>query len=492
MELPQNVLIDIFHPNKNLKDEDFYKYSLKLGSYLDKIAILFRLFLKRKESNTLFYIWLFQVVDLNITKTKSYFMSMNNSSNGFILNLIYVLLQNFIQEQDLFSLISNIDASIIFTNDKINFIKNFDRVNSSNAKEYIEKHILLNTDSKYNETTHQFFIIQILISYIIQTLDYDIGKVRSQIEEYHKNNPNVNAYINDYRYLNLHSIIKSCELYMKNESFMNLFIKFNELTSLFIFTFISKNKNYKDYNFLDDLFDNASSLNPTDTNFFHSLPQFILNNVSYCLSFIKKNNSDALIKLKKSTVIICYYAMILSSNNELITNPHARLEIFKILENVLFNQPHNTLKNSLAEIIFNEQIIEKYLIKALINVYLDSDKLGVFIDKIVIRQKILNYLDRQMNLPNYTKKLADLFNESLDDISVTFISFFLNDLSYLNDECIVMLRQINQYLEIKQDTEKFNNLSHNRRWLLERNYMEAEKHYTVKIKVIILFNVIML
>jgi len=184
--------------------------------------------------------------------------------------------------------------------------------------------------------------------------------------------------------------------------------------------------------------------------------------------------------------------MILSSNNELITNPHARLEIFKILENVLFNQPHNTLKNSLAEIIFNEQIIEKYLIKALINVYLDSDKLGVFIDKIVIRQKILNYLDRQMNLPNYTKKLADLFNESLDDISVTFISFFLNDLSYLNDECIVMLRQINQYLEIKQDTEKFNNLSHNRRWLLERNYMEAEKHYTVKIKVIILFNVIML
>ncbi len=76
-----------------------------------------------------------------------------------------------------------------------------------------------------------------------------------------------------------------------------------------------------------------------------------------------------------------------------------------------------------------------------------------------------------------------MLNDTQNDLGIVFIGIFLNDLSLLNDECIVMLKQINNYLEIKKDTNNYNSLSANRKWVLERHFVENEKKFNIEIKV---------
>ena len=104
----------------------------------------------------------------------------------------------------IFQIINKIDISYSISNNTINFDK-FDRINAEKVKDLIgiekEKQNLISQ----NKITKLFFIIHLILSYFIKTLDDEYAKIANQLNEMFRAN-----LINDPRLYNKLNLVKKC------------------------------------------------------------------------------------------------------------------------------------------------------------------------------------------------------------------------------------------------------------------------------------------
>jgi ubiquitin conjugation factor E4 B len=126
---------------------------------------------------------------------------------------------------------------------------------------------------------------------------------------------------------------------------------------------------------------------------------------------------------------------------------------------------------------------------SILRVFVDAERLGTsnqFYEKFVVRAKIMILIE------NINKGYGHLFEENLKeytekypDESKKMVNNLLNDLIYLNDECIENLKVIKNYQDLLDDKERYSKMSLENKRFEERRFKEKDKLVRPQIK---LFN----
>ena len=99
----------------------------------------------------------------------------------------------------------------------------------------------------------------------------------------------------------------------------------------------------------------------------------------------------------------------------------------------------------------------------ILRVFVDAERLGTsnqFYKKFSVMAQIL------MLIENINKGYGRLFEENIKEYTEKYpeeskkmVNSLLNDLIYLNDECIENLKSIKKYEDLLDDKERYNNMS---------------------------------
>lgn len=100
----------------------------------------------------------------------------------------------------------------------------------------------------------------------------------------------------------------------------------------------------------------------------------------------------------------------------------------------------------------SDEWVQKHLIKSIINVFNDAERLGTsnqFYEKFSIRHKILYLIEKlsKTNKKLLTDKIMEFSTTHKDDM-VKMINLLMNDLTYLYDEVINKLEAIKMYQDL--------------------------------------------
>ena len=127
---------------------------------------------------------------------------------------------------------------------------------------------------------------------------------------------------------------------------------------------------------------------------------------------------------------------------------------------------------------------------SILRVFVDAERLGTsnqFYEKFSVRAKIL------MLIENINKGYGHLFEENIktytekyQEESRKMVNNLLNDLIYLNDECIENLKAIKKYEDLLNDKERYNNMSAENKKFEEHRFNDKDRIVRAEIK---LFNV---
>ena len=496
--------------NKPKREVDIIidNYTHKLNNYLSEVAeFLIVLFSKDPFCSVLD--WAYELIRLNLDKLKLYQNNDLLASNGFLMNIIIILNKIIFREYEkgfqdeekysdfIFKIVGKIDALFTLTEDKIPFSK-FDRTNPE-----IVSAIIKDDNSKdlvpptFNIYTKLFFIQQIVISIVLKNfmnmVESFSNKVQEKISETNGN------YKGDLDLQNMIILEQFLMTYLRNKEAHKGLLRFSEVTSFLIFSLNNNkysqdrfSKNNKDINykeFLDDFYDYINF----DDNFAISfLPQFIYQNLIIISKFVKMYNEDSLIENIYCTKALVYFSLIFSCQTNLIRNPHFRMEIFDIM--IFFFVSNNT-KDKTKRInniykLLNEKFIKEKLMISILRVFVDAERLGTsnqFYEKFNVRAKILLLIE------NINKGYGHLFEENIKtytekypEDSKKMINNLMNDLTYLNDECIENLKAIKQYEDLIADKETYNAMNEEKKKFEESKFHDKDRMVRAEIK---LFNV---
>ena len=287
-------------------------------------------------------------------------------------------------------------------------------------------------------------------------------------------------------------------IYLRNKEVHKGLLRFSEVSTFLIFS-LNNNKysqykfsnktneiNYKE--FLDDFYDHINF----DDNFAISLlPQFIYQNLIIISRFVKCFNEDSLIENLYCTKALVYFSLIFSCQNNLIRNPHFRMEIFDIMIFFFVMKDAKDKTKRITNIykLLNERFIKQSLMVSILRVFVDAERLGTsnqFYEKFSVRAKILLLIE------NINKGYGRLFEENIKDYTQKYheesrkmINNLLNDLIYLNDECIENLKIIKKYEDLMDDKERYNSMNEETKKFEESRYNEKDRIVRAEIK---LFN----
>ena len=302
-------------------------------------------------------------------------------------------------------------------------------------------------------------------------------------------------YSNDTELLNMSYILQFLNIYLNNKEINKGLLRLCEVSTFLIFALNNKkypqslflnnssNINYK--KFLDEFY---SHINYDDNFALSYMPEFIYQNIISITKYIKRYNEVSLIDNIHCTKAIIYFSLIFSCQQNLIRNPHFRMEIFDIMI-FLFSmyESHNNTTKIFQ--LLNEKFIKESLMVSILRVFVDAERLGTsnqFYEKFVVRAKIMILIE------NINKGYGHLFEENLKeytekypDESKKMVNNLLNDLIYLNDECIENLKVIKNYQDLLDDKERYSKMSLENKRFEERRFKEKDKLVRPQIK---LFN----
>lgn len=466
-EADVNSLRNNFPINKSNQEVDsiIKSYTNKLNDYLhDFTYFIYTIYSSTENCRSGLLNWTYSLISLNFDRTKMWQNSQNSSSIGMLLNCLIVLLKILFDIQShlkinysdfIFKVVAHIDPLFTLSNNKINFSK-FDRINPDLVKEIIENEGDESNYKEYNLYTELFFIISTISSLSIKSFDDEIQFISNKFEELLNENKTNDPVFKDYN-----SILKSACCYLRNSEFSKNLLKFGEISSVFVFSLNNKkypqinlDKQNIDYHlYIEEFF---QYIDNNDNFALSLLPMFVCKNIFQNCLFIRKHNSDTLVNEMNSTKIIVYYAIIYSSQLDLIKNPHLRSEIFDVL--IYIFVIHSFEKNnkiySISKLL-KEEFVKNSLIISVMRVFIDAERLGTsnqFYEKFSIRHKILYLIENIMkaNKQLFTQKIIDYANEYKEDCT-KMINLLMNDLTFLNDECIERLMDIKRYQDLKDD-----------------------------------------
>ena len=478
-------------------------YITILNSYLSSVADFFIL-LYELDDNKIILDMAFEAIRLNMDKIKTMKNNKILSKNTFLFNLLIILNKIFFKEYDegmkndynlskfIFKMIQNIDPLFTLTNNYIPFDK-FDRMNPEIVQNFMEDqdyHDII--PKEFNIYTKLYFIHQTLTKFVISNFNISYENIVKKIKALsilQGYNINENSEISTLLYLE-----HLMDIYLRNRDCNKDLLRFSEISAFLIFS-LNNNKysqaklvslkylNYK--TFLDDFYNHINY----DDNFTISLlPQYIYENLFVIVKYIKRFDENTLIDNLSCSKSLTYFSLIFSCQENLIKNPHFRMEIFDIMIFIFSNYELQENTKKLFTFL-NEGFIKESLMVSILKVFVDAERLGTsnqFYEKFVVRAKIL------ILIQNINKGLGSLFEDNIKlyidkypEEGKKMVNNLLNDLIYLNDECIDNLKIIKSYQDLISDKEKYDKMSLENKRFEEKKFKDKDRIVRVQIK---LFN----
>ena len=503
-----SVMRNTINLNKPKREADaiIENYTNKLNRYLNDVADFF-IVMYTKDPFYSILDWVYELIRLNLDKIKLYNNSITLSTNGFLMNVIIILNKIIFKEYEsgiqseqnysdfIFKFVGKIDALFTLTNNYIPFNK-FDRTNPDEVNALI-KGSNDNAPASFSIYTKLFFIQEIFIYLVLKNFQNEVDmfsrKVQKKIDECGGN------FKSDPDLQNMIILEQFLMVYLRNKEMHRGLLRFSEISTFLIFSlnnnkysqykFINKTNeiNYKE--FLDDFYD---YINFKDNFAISLLPQFIYQNLITISKFVKVFNEDSLIENLYCTKALVYFSLIFSCQNNLIKNPHFRMEIFDIMIFFFVSKDAKDKTKRINNIykLLKERFINQSLMVSILRVFVDAERLGTsnqFYEKFSVRAKIL------MLIENINKGYGRLFEENIKEYTEKYpeeskkmVNNLLNDLIYLNDECIENLKSIKKYEDLLDDKERYNNMSEENKKFEESRFKEKDRIVRAEIK---LFNV---
>jgi ubiquitin conjugation factor E4 B len=497
----------VINLNKPKREADaiIENYTNKLNNYLNEVSEFLFVMYKYDPFYSVLN-WVYELIKLNLDKMKMYQRSETLSTNGFLMNVIIILNKLIFREFEkgiqseqnysnfIFKMVGKIDALFTLTNNYIPFNK-FDRTNPELVNALI-KDSNDNVPATFSIYTKLFFIQELFIFLVIKNFQNTVENFSRKIEQ--KSDECGGNFKNDTDLQNMIILEQFLMVYLRNKEVHKGLLRFSEVSTFLIFS-LNNNKysqykfsnktneiNYKE--FLDDFYDYINF----DDNFAISLlPQFIYQNLIIISRFVKCFNEDSLIENLYCTKALVYFSLIFSCQNNLIRNPHFRMEIFDIMIFFFVMKDAKDKTKRITNIykLLNERFIKQSLMVSILRVFVDAERLGTsnqFYEKFSVRAKILLLIE------NINKGYGRLFEENIKDYTQKYheesrkmINNLLNDLIYLNDECIENLKIIKKYEDLMDDKERYNSMNEETKKFEESRYNEKDRIVRAEIK---LFN----
>jgi len=493
--------------SKREADAIIDNYTNKLNQYLNEVAN-FLIIMYMKDPFCSILDWCYELIRLNMDKLKLYKKNETLTSNGFLMNILIIVNKIIFKEYEsgiqneenysnfIFKMVGKIDALFTLTEKNIPFSR-FDRTNPEVVTAIISednKDLIPPTFTIY---TQLFFIQEIVIDLVLknfmQTVEIFSRKVQDKIAEKDGN------FKNDIDLQNMIILEQFLMVYLRNKEVHKGLLRFSEVSTFLIFSLNNKkysqdqfSKNTKNINYKEFLDDFYYHINFDDNFAISFLPQFIYQNLITISKFVRRFNEDSLIEHLYCTKALVYFSLIFSCQTNLIKNPHFRMEIFDIM---IFFFVTNNAKDKTKRInnifkLLNEKFIKESLMVSILRVFVDAERLGTsnqFYEKFSVRAKIL------MLIENINKGYGRLFEENIraytekyPEESRKMVNNLLNDLIYLNDECIENLKAIKKYEDLLNDKERYNSMSAENKKFEEQRFNEKDRIVRAEIK---LFNV---
>jgi hypothetical protein len=458
--------------NKNPLDIELIlkSHSNKLNDYIGEVAsLIYSIYSCNELCRINLFNWIYSFISYNLDKLKLYQNNPNLSTMGSMLNVLAILLKIFFDQQIylkidypvfIFKAVSEIDPLFTLSSNRINFGKIFERINSALVKEIIVNESDEYNYKEYNLNTELFFIINTMISLTVKNFDEDLIAVSNKIDDMYRN-----GQTGEQLYKDSIVIEKATTCYTKNPEINKNMIRFLETSAFFLFALNNKkypqiNLQKGDVNYVDFLEDFYNYIDISDNFALSLLPESIIKNIIHSSLFIRKYSSDSLMLEYSSTKAVVYFSLIFSSHVDLIKNPHLRADILDILIYifVVYQSEKNSKISSIFKLI-NEHYIKNSLLFSLMRVFIDAERLGTsnqFYEKFSVRHKILYMIENVMkaNKSLFLNKIVEYANNYNEDAS-KMINLLMNDITFLNDECIERLMDIKRYEDLVDDVNKY-------------------------------------
>lgn len=316
-------------------------HQTKLNNYIEMLSeFILAIFYSNEICRNRLFSWIYHLIALNFERSKLYANKMIVSSYGFLFNTIYVLSRIFFEiskelkmnfSQFIQRVIFDVDPLFTISSKFIEF-KKYERVNPDIVKEIIENEEENQNFGEFNLITRLFFICHTLINLTIKPFEDEYSRLAEQYDELISSNS-----INDSKFKDLFAILKSCDVYIKNNEFIKNILKINEITAMYIFSLNNQKYNINnltnnatfDYDqFINEFF---NYIDIRDNYILSLLPCFVIKNIIHCSLFVRRHFNDLLIEDMKFTKVLIYFSLIYSSYIDLLKNPHLRAEIFDIM-----------------------------------------------------------------------------------------------------------------------------------------------------------------
>ena len=475
----------------------------KFNKYLDEVADFFITMYIHDPSHSILD-WAYNIVKLNLDKNKMIKNNKTLSTNGFLMNAIIIINKIFFKEYEsgsqneynysnfIIKTVGNIDPLFTLSKYYLPFDK-FDRTNPEIVENIINDESSIDLiPEDFNIYTKLFFLQQTIIALGLKNFVHTCENVAKLIKTKYLLCRNYN---NDSELESMTYINQFLNIYLNNKEINKDLLRFCEVSTFLIFSlnnkkysqdvFLNKSKDINYKHFLDDFYDNINY----DDNFALSyMPQFVYQNLITISKYIKRYNEESIIDNIHCSKAIIYFSLIFACQQNLIRNPHFRMEIFDIMIFLfsIYGKNENTTK---IFNLLNEKFIKESLMVSILRIFVDAERLGTnnqFYEKFVVRAKIMILIE------NINKGYGHLFEQNIKiyiekypEDGKKMINNLLNDLIYLNDECIENLKVIKNYQDLLDDKVRYNKMSAENKRFEEKRFLEKDKIVRAQIK---LFN----
>ena len=497
----------VINLNKPKREADIIidNYTNKLNNYLNEV-VDFLIVMYSKDPFYTILNWAYELIKLNLDKIKLYKNTEVLSTDGFLMNVIIILNKIIFKEYEagiqneehysyfIFKMVGKIDSLFTLTDKYIPFSK-FDRTNPEEVNPLL-KEANDNAPATFSIYTKLFFIqqtfIYITIKNFMNTVEMFSRKVQDKISE------NGGNFKNDIDLQNMIILEQFLMVYLRNKELHKGFLQFSEVSTFFIFSLNNKvysqhkfSNNPKEINYKEFLDDFYYHIDFNDNFAISLLPQFIYQNMITISKYVRMYKEESLIENVYCTKALVYFSLIFSCQNNLIKNPHFRMEIFDIMIFFFVNKDIKDKTKRISKIykLLNEKFIKKTLMVSILKVFIDAERLGTsnqFYEKFSVRAKILLLIEHinigyghlfEQNIKEYTEKYHEECKKMVNNL--------LNDLIFLNDECIENLKAIKKYEDLLNDTERYNKMTEENKKFEESRFNEKDRMARAEIK---LFN----
>ena len=178
----------------------------KMNNFLTSVCNLLDLLLtsdnNNSEASSETFNFIFDIINKNYDRQKTYFNQYSTSTNGFLLNfsqgLLKILFEKISPKVDydkecsfpgqqrlnVFYLVNEIDISFgAISKPEIN-LQRFERINYSLANDYLKGQAeKINAKEDFNSITKVFFSIHVILSYFLKNLETEYTNVLNQLSK---------------------------------------------------------------------------------------------------------------------------------------------------------------------------------------------------------------------------------------------------------------------------------------------------------------------